>query len=187
MKERNTLFIIFLILILLVFGLVVFGLLGPGGDDTPGVNLTPSPPPAGEANDFPNGIVTPTEDELVMQVFFNNFERSQDCGAVFGVERTVPETETAGTVAMQLLLEGPTQEELAQGYISNIPDGTQLNSVNVTNGTAQVDFSAQLATAAGSCTIEAIRAQVEETMLQFQNVNEVVISVDGETEEILQP
>jgi spore germination protein GerM len=33
----------------------------------------------------------------------------------------------------------------------------------------------------------AIRNQIERTLLQFDDINEVVISINGESEEILQP
>jgi hypothetical protein len=62
MKERNTLFIIFLILILLVLGLVVFGLLGPARDDTPEINVITVPPAIEDTNNVPNGAAQPAQE-----------------------------------------------------------------------------------------------------------------------------
>jgi len=40
---------------------------------------------------------------------------------------------------------------------------------------------------AGSCRVGAIRAQIEETLKQFPTVQNVIISVNGNTENILEP
>jgi len=39
----------------------------------------------------------------------------------------------------------------------------------------------------GSCRVSAIRAQIIETLKQFSTVKNVVISINGRTEDILQP
>ncbi|PIP22172.1 MAG: hypothetical protein COX38_02115, partial [Candidatus Nealsonbacteria bacterium CG23_combo_of_CG06-09_8_20_14_all_39_25] len=39
----------------------------------------------------------------------------------------------------------------------------------------------------GSCKVSAIRAQITQTLKQFPTVDEVVISINGRTEDILQP
>ena len=51
-----------------------------------------------------------------------------------------------------------------------------------------VDFSKELGIGvAGSCRVEAIRSQITETLKQFKNVENVIISIEKETENILQP
>jgi spore germination protein GerM len=35
--------------------------------------------------------------------------------------------------------------------------------------------------------VMAIREQIEKTLLQFETIDDVVISINGETEEVLQP
>ena len=51
-----------------------------------------------------------------------------------------------------------------------------------------VDFDAQLEEGmGGSCRVSAVRAQITETLLQFSEARNVVISVDGRIEDILQP
>jgi spore germination protein GerM len=39
----------------------------------------------------------------------------------------------------------------------------------------------------GSCRVAAIRAQITDTLKQFPPVDEVIISIDDRTEDILQP
>jgi len=84
------------------------------------------------------------------------------------------------------LLEGPTNEEKEQGYTTAISEGTTLNYFYVENGVAYADFSAEL-DASGSATVIMIRDQIEKTLLQFEDIEEVVISIEGEMEEILEP
>ncbi|MDD3123440.1 MAG: GerMN domain-containing protein, partial [Candidatus Izemoplasmatales bacterium] len=53
---------------------------------------------------------------------------------------------------------------------------------------ATVDFNEKLQEGvAGSATVMAIRNQIERTLLQFDYITEVVISINGDSEEILQP
>ncbi len=102
------------------------------------------------------------------------------------VQREFPVTQEIGTHTLSQLLEGPTGEEEAEGYSTAIDRETTLNSLSIEEGVARADFSAELDTS-GSATVMMIRDQIEKTLLQFETVDEVVISIEGETEEILQP
>jgi spore germination protein GerM len=60
--------------------------------------------------------------------------------------------------------------------------------LTIEDGVAKVDFNEQLEyEVSGSCRVSAIRAQITETLKQFPTVKEVIISIDGRTEDILQP
>ncbi|HPP18950.1 MAG TPA: GerMN domain-containing protein, partial [Candidatus Dojkabacteria bacterium] len=60
--------------------------------------------------------------------------------------------------------------------------------LSIEDGVARVDFSKELEEGvAGSCKVESIRAQIEETLKQFDNIDSVIISVEGKVEGILQP
>jgi len=60
--------------------------------------------------------------------------------------------------------------------------------LTIENGVAKADFDPQLQfQVGGSCRVQAIRAEITQTLKQFPTVNEVFISVNGETELILQP
>ena len=53
---------------------------------------------------------------------------------------------------------------------------------------AYVDFDEQLEfQVGGSCRVSAIRAQIIQTIKQFSTVKDVIISINGRTEDILQP
>jgi hypothetical protein len=128
---------------------------------------------------------------LDLQVFFSSSEQDPEslrCGQVYPVHRRVPATESVARAALQLLLDGPTEQEAAAGYYSNLNPGLRLLSVELVDGVATVDFSEDFETGvSGSCRVEAIRAQIQETLLQFDTVKEIRIRVGGRETAILQP
>src|SRR5690606_22250048 len=90
--------------------------------------------------------------------------------------------------AMEELLRGPTASEKSAGATTSLNDGIKIQRLVVENGVAEVDFDEQLQfEVGGSCRIQSIRAQIRETLRQFPTVKDVVISIDGRTEDILQP
>lgn len=129
-----------------------------------------------------------------VRAFFNNTAFGDEaCDAVWPVPRGVEADGADGTdrpaerAALAELLEGPTRAERQRGYLTNIPEGTRIRSFRVEDGTAHADFDSTLARAAGSCRVLAIRAQIERTLLELPTVEDVVLSVDGEVAEALQP
>jgi hypothetical protein len=111
------------------------------------------------------------------------------CDQAFPVERRVSSNTQIYRAAIEALLRGPTAEEKGQGYVTSIPDRVKLKSIAAdAEGTVTADFSAELDRGvAGSCRVQAIRAQIETTLKQFPEVRDVIISVEGEVEEALQP
>lgn len=127
-------------------------------------------------------VVTPQK----VKVFMNPVdEPSNYCDKVSAVERLVPRTQRVARAALEELLRGPLPSET--GFVSLIPKGTQVKSLTIENGIAKVDFNYALNQTGGSCAVGLIRAQIEETLKQFSSVTSVIISVDGDTEMVLQP
>ena len=90
--------------------------------------------------------------------------------------------------ALEQLLRGPTEAEKAQGFFTSINSGVKIQSLTIQAGTAYVDFDDQIEfQVGGSCRVSAIRAEITQTLKQFPTVSEVIISVNGRTEDILQP
>ena len=88
--------------------------------------------------------------------------------------REVEETDAVATAALEELLAGPTAEEEAQlGFSSAIPEGVELDSVEVEDGVARVQLSAELPP-------EAL-AQVVYTTSQFPTVESVEIAGESYT------
>ncbi|MEX0649834.1 MAG: GerMN domain-containing protein [Candidatus Andersenbacteria bacterium] len=139
-------------------------------------------------------VVSPltTNETTTVKVFFNNSSLvpsgQDDCQTVFPVERTVPRTSVIGRAALEQLLAGPTAAEKQQGYITSLNPDITIQKLTIQDGVARVDFSEELDRAVGgSCRVTAIRSQIVQTLEQFPTVRDVVISVNGRTEDILQP
>lgn len=114
--------------------------------------------------------------------------RTLDCTRVHPVERRVIARDDPARAALQALLAGPTPEERRRGVLTAVPEGATLREVSIRDGVAVADFDAGLERGvAGSCRVLAIRAQIERTLRALPGVREVVISVEGRTEEALQP
>ncbi len=130
------------------------------------------------------------EETTTLKIFFNNSNLDPEfsCNKVFPVERTVPKIQTPARKALELLLAGPTTEEKNQGFFTSINPDVKIESLTIENGTARVEFDEQLEfQVGGSCRVAAIRAEITQTLKQFPTVNNVIISIDGRTEDILQP
>jgi spore germination protein GerM len=130
---------------------------------------------------------------MEISVFFNNnnLDPEISCNKVFEVKRTIPKTGGIARAAIEELLKGPTQQEIKSGYYTNINSGVKLNNISIqkTNSpSALVDFDDKLELGVGgSCKVGAIRAQITQTLKQFLSIENVIISINGRTEDILQP
>lgn len=131
--------------------------------------------------------------QMPMKIFLSDSSRVDDpafdCSATVEVERSVPSTPDEPRAAMEALLRGPTDEERARGIASSLPPGVRLRSIMIANRTARVDLTSQLEyQMGGSCRVAVVRAQITDTLKQFsEKIDNVTISVDGRTEDILQP
>jgi len=89
-------------------------------------------------------------------------------GKVWPALREVAETEAVAKAALDALLAGPTeQEETELGFSTAIPAGAELESVEISDGVARVELSAELP--------EESLAQVAYTASQFPTVESVEI------------
>ena len=127
---------------------------------------------------------------MKVKAYFGNqkLDPESSCEKVFPVEREVPITDAPARAALDELLAGPTPAEQTAGYFTCINAGVTIQGLAIQDGVAAVDFDEQLGfQVGGSCRVSAIRAQITETLMQFSSVKSVVISIDGRTEDILQP
>lgn len=136
-------------------------------------------------------IQKPASEELmIVKAFFNNdyLDPEFSCNKVFPVERKIIKTQAVGRAALEELLRGPTPEEKAKGFFTSLNEGVEIQKLTIEQGVAKVDFNEQLEfQVGGSCRVAAISAQIRETLKQFPGVTDVLISIEGRTEDILQP
>lgn len=129
------------------------------------------------------------ETTKVLAYFSNNkMDPEYSCNKVFAVERDVPKTTAVARAALDELLKGLTSKEQTAGFFTSINQGVKIQSLKIENNTAHVDFDEQLEyQVGGSCRVSAISAQIMQTLKQFSTVKNVIISINGRTEDILQP
>lgn len=129
-----------------------------------------------------------SKEKTSVKVFFNNSTKGAECEKVTPALREVSKVAAIGKTTIEELLKGPTAMEKSQGFSTAINANVKVNSLTVSNGTARIDFDSNFnKNLSGSCLVLAVRAQVEETLKQFPTIQDVIISVNGETESILEP
>lgn len=112
----------------------------------------------------------------------------QECTSVYAVEHHIEKTQATARAALEELLKGPMTIERDAGYYTSINDGVKIQKLTIENSVAKVDFSSRIEEGVGgSCKVTAIRTQITQTLKQFSTVKDVIISIDGRTEDILQP
>ncbi len=128
---------------------------------------------------------------MTIKVFFGNNRndpQSLYCERAYPALREVTKTVAPARATLTELLAGPTEAERAQGFFTALNSGVALQSLTIKGGVATSDFSARLGEGVGgSCLVTAIRAQIGETLKQFSTVDSVIISINGHSEDILQP
>lgn len=132
----------------------------------------------------------PSFETVKLQAYFSNENLDPEitCEKVFAVTRVLPKTQAVAKAALEELLKGPTDADRIAGYSTSINSGVKINSLVISDGVAKVDFNEALESGvAGSCRVGMIRLQIVNTLKQFATVSSVVISVNGNSEDILQP
>lgn len=151
-------------------------------------------------------IVSQTPVPDTVKVYFSNSIVDPDveqCDLVSYTRRTVIALEVPPSVdieaehihdgellyqALRELFGGPTEDEKKQGFYTSLPEGVHVQSVHIKARHAYIDMNDALQKdVAGSCRVTAIRAQIEKTALQFDSIEQVTLSVNGNSTEILQP
>ena len=106
-------------------------------------------------------------------------------GKVTPVRRSVAATPAVARAALTALLEGPTEQEVADGLATAIPTGTQLRDIALAGGTATVDLDGSFDAGGGSTSMLGRVAQVVATLTRFPTVERVAFRIDGEPVETI--
>ena len=130
------------------------------------------------------------KNQIVRAFFGSNYldPEHKNCAKVFSVERAIDALADPARSALDELLKGLKDPEKQGGYFTGINAGVTINSLTIVGGIAKADFNGKLQEQiGGSCLVAMIRSQITETLKQFSTVKEVVISIDGKSQDILQP
>lgn len=148
----------------------------PRATTTPPTSLsepatTTEPAPATTTPSAPTTSTAPTL--IDVKVYFLRGER------LAIAHRRVPGPATLRG-ALTELLAGPTSDELDAGLHSEIPAGTALLDLDLTDGLATVDLSDHYDDGGGTLSMTARLAQVVFTATQFDNSDRVLFQLEGE-------
>jgi hypothetical protein len=101
-------------------------------------------------------------------------------GQVAPVFWSVPKTEAVATAALEALFSGLNPEEAAAGVETEIPNGTKLLSLDISDGVATVDVSPAFDALREQDSMDASLAQITFTLTQFPTIRKVWVAVQGE-------
>lgn len=133
-------------------------------------------------------------DGLAVEIFYASMAKDPDSlspNVTYPSKMTVSgaDKEEAAENALKMLLAGPSPEDKDKGFYSAIPEGTKLNFVKKEGGRIIADFSSKLNEGGGSCDMQQRRSQIENTLKSIYTDpdDEIIISVEGNSEQVLQP
>jgi spore germination protein GerM len=124
-------------------------------------------------------------------VYFFLDELEEDAAGPFlvPVYRDVSSSEDPAQQAVDLLLEGPTDDEVAglPAISTAIPDGTEALGGSVDDGLATVNLSDEFDDGGGSFSMFARLAQVAYTLARIESIDEVEFQIEGEPVTVFSP
>ena len=124
---------------------------------------------------------TDKEEEFVIKLFYPTGDR-QFCAQVFGYQKEIDTRYNTDEInALVSLVEPISNEDNSNGMLQVIPADTRLRRLGIVDTTATAEFNAPLADPTnGECDLEARHAMITQTLLQFPDIDEVIITVDGQ-------
>lgn len=157
----------------------------PSADVTPGApspSVAPSSSTSVPPSMAPGASITPAPTgATIVRAYFILGSFTSNAGLV-PVLREVPKTTAVATAAMNALLAGPDDQELAArpAMYTVVPAGTRLLGLSISDGIATVNLSQEYQSGGGSASMFARLAQVVYTLTQFPTVDGVLFQLDGQ-------
>ena len=151
--------------------------------DAPDVVVVDKPPADTTAPSVPE----PSRKLRRSRVFFVHVDEKGDV-SLKGVVRPVYYVDSPLTDTLQSLLNGLTADDVRDGLLSLVPEGTKLRGIRINGGTAYIDFNE--AFRFNSFGGEGYRSQLQQivfTATEFQTVKSVQFLVNGERISYLGP
>lgn len=126
----------------------------------------------------------PAEPQFVSVYFM--IDSVDDNGPFVGpVTREIEPSVAVARAALEALIEGPSADEQAgtPAITGGLPAGTELLGLTIADGTARVDFSAEVEDVGGTFGEMAVLTQIVFTLTHFPTVDDVVLMIEGEAVE----
>lgn len=139
---------------------------------------TPGADDGGAGGEGNGDTGTAAQERTTVTIYFARGER------VDPVTRSVRRVPRIGSAAIEQLLAGPTASEIAAGYTTQVPEGTRLRGLTITDGVAIVDFSGEFESGGGTLALTLRLGQVACTLDAFPTVDGVRFALDGEVVDV---
>ncbi|GEM_PF-1905520 len=184
-----------LLLLLLLSALLPVGCTGKTGLDGERLQHTfPSPHSSSMTGVHAPPSPAPSSDRMEVKIFFANSEKDpqeEKPDITYPITLTF-KSEAPEEIARKMLeqlITGPAEPYKKQGYYTALDPATKINSVKIENETIHLDFNNKINEGGGSCIMDQRRSQIEHTFLNMPGIKirKVAISVNGNTENVLQP
>ncbi|OGO52459.1 MAG: hypothetical protein A2V84_04445 [Chloroflexi bacterium RBG_16_70_13] len=147
---------------------------------------SPEATPGGTPSTSPDGSVAPSPSAspagtTTIRAYFFLGSSTHDAGLV-PVLREIPKTQAVGAAAMNALLAGPAEAEMAArpAMYTTVPEDTRFLGLTIEDGIATVDLSREFESGGGTASVIGRLAQVVYTLTQFPTVDAVRFELDGE-------
>jgi len=185
---------------LLLIPLFLFVLLSSGCTGSTGLNSEnlqhtyPSPQSSSTTALHARPSPAPSPGNVEARIFFANSEKDpqeEKPDITYPITLTLKSEAPEGIARKMLeqLITGPDESYRKQGYYTALDPATKVNSVKIENGIIHIDFNNMINEGGGSCIMDQRRSQIEHTFLNMPGIKirKVSISVNGDTENVLQP
>ena len=147
----------------------------PAAQTAPAATQTPAATPAAQTPSTTQTSVQ-TRDRSIYFVQVNSDGQINH----FKVTRKIKVSESPMMDVLNILLTGPTADEIRRGILNLIPQNTRILSATVRGNTAYINFSEDFLF--NTYGVEGYVAQLRQivwTVTEFQNVNDVQILIEG--------
>ena len=138
------------------------------------------------ALNIPSKTPSVAKEMSILKVYFGVLNDYSGCRIDDGniVYRFVPKTSAIARASMNELLKGPTELEKIKHLWTGINSSVKLNLISFGGTTIYVDFYLPLNSTfnvsnKGTCGVGMVKKQIENTLKQFPNVKNILITVNG--------
>ena len=119
-----------------------------------------------------------------VQVWFLRFDEKTENVSLTHVKRNVLDDGKIEN-ALKALIEGPSADEKAKGYLTAIPPNLNVRSIKIKDRVAEIDFNAAIGEAAAGNILMNRIDQIIYTATQFKEIDGIVISVNGKKQNVI--
>lgn len=128
-------------------------------------------------------IVFKEYNKPLFKLYYSNSLKTTNplnCDEVFPIEKEVVVNQELPKNVIKELFKGLSEEEIKLGYINNLPEKVEINKIEYSNRKVILDFGSEFTENLNyKCRLPAMIAQITQTLLQFEDIDEVAITVEG--------